>query len=242
MDRRRSSMKKTLSGSALAAAVAVGLTGSASAADHLLSGAIASSSGEKLAGISVSAKADGSLITTTVYTDDQGGYYFPPLPAGKYKVWAQAVTFQTAKSDVDLSAAKKQNFTLAVLTDWQTQVRQLPGDMIWASLPGETEHDARMKTLVKNSCTGCHTLSYILQHRFDEDGWYKVLDLMKNVNVSGINVAHERKVNAVIETSQKDIAAYLARARGPGDTSMKLNPRPRPAGEAARVVFTEYDV
>jgi streptogramin lyase len=235
-------VKKTLSGSALAAAVAVGLTGSANAADQLLSGAVASSSGQKLAGISVSAKADGSTITTTVYTDDQGAYYFPPLPAGKYKVWAQAITFETARSDVDLSAARKQNFTLATITDWQKQVRQLPGDMIYASLPGASEQDARLKTLVKNNCTGCHTLSYILQHRFDADGWYKVLDLMKNVNVSGINVAHERKVNGVIEQNQKELAAYLAHARGPGETSMKLNPRPRPSGEAARVVFTEYDV
>src|SRR6476646_58281 len=161
-------MKRTLSGSALAAAVAVGLTGSASAADQHLSGAVASSSGEKLGGISVSAKAEGSVITTTVYTDEQGAYYFPPLPAGKYKVWAQAVSFETAKGDVDLSAARKQNFTLAAIADWQKQVRQLPGDVIYASLPGENEHDARMKTLVKNNCTGCHTLSYILQHRFDE--------------------------------------------------------------------------
>ena len=46
-----------------------------------------------------------------------------------------------------------------------------------------------MKTLVKNNCTGCHTLSYVLQHRFDEDGWNKILELMKNVNVSGVYVA-----------------------------------------------------
>src|SRR5262249_17598078 len=127
-------------------------------------------------------------------------------------------------------------------TDVNRQVRQLPGDMIYASLPEETQQDARMKTLVKNNCTGCHTLSYILQHRFEADGWYKVLDLMKNVNVSGINVAHERKVNAVIENNQKDLAAYLGRARGPGETSMKLKVRPRPPGEGARLVFTEYDV
>ena len=99
-----------------------------------------------------------------------------------------------------------------------------------------------MKTLVKNNCTGCHTLSYILQHRFDEEGWYKIIDLMKNVNVSGVNVAHERKVNAVLEHNQKELAAYLARSRGPGESAMKIKLRPRPSGESARVVFTEYDV
>jgi virginiamycin B lyase len=38
------------------------------------------------------------------------------------------------------------------------------------------------------------------------------------------------------------LAAYLARARGPGETSMKFKLRPRPTGEAARVVYKEYDV
>jgi virginiamycin B lyase len=236
---------KSLSRPGLAAMVAAGLTtiaAPASAADVLLSGSIASASGEKMNGVTVSAKAEGSVTTTTVYTDEAGEYYFPALPAGKYQVWAQAVSFETAKGDVDLSAARRQDFKLSPLTDANRQVRQLPGDMIYASLPEETAQDARMKTLVKNNCTGCHTLSYILQHRFEEDGWNKVIELMKNVNVSGVNVAHERKVNAVLERNQKELAAYLARARGPGESSMKVKLRPRPSGEAARVVFTEYDV
>jgi streptogramin lyase len=236
---------KSLSRAGLAAVVAAGLTTfaiPANAADVLLSGAITSAGGEKMGGVTVSAKADGSVTTTTVYTDASGEYYFPPLAAGKYKVWAQAVSFETAKGDVDLSAARKQNFTLSPLTDPNRQARQLPGDLIYASLPEDTQQDARMKTLVKNNCTGCHTLSYTLQHRFDADGWYKIIELMKNVNVSGVNVAHERKVNAVLERNQKELAAYLARARGPGESSMKIKSRPRPSGEAARVVFTEYDV
>jgi len=183
---------KSLSRAGLAAVVAAGLTtiaAPASAADLLLTGTIASAGGEKMGGVTVSAKAEGSVTTTTVYTDEAGEYYFPALPAGKYTVWAQAVSFETAKGDVDLSAARRQDFKLSPLTDANRQVRQLPGDMIYASLPEETAQDARMKTLVKNNCTGCHTLSYILQHRFEEDGWYKVIELMKNVNVSGVSQA-----------------------------------------------------
>jgi len=229
----------------LAAIVAAGLTTfitPAGAADVLLSGTIASARGEKIGGVTVSAKAEGSLTTTSVYTDEAGDYVFPPLPAGKYKVWAQALSFETAKSDVDLSAARRQSFTLSPIQDFNRQVRQLPGDIIYAALPEETAQDARMKTLVKNNCTGCHTLSYVMQHRFDEDGWNKIIELMKNVNVSGVNVAHERKVNGILDRHQKELAAYLARARGPGESSMKVKLRPRPSGEAARVVFTEYDV
>src|SRR5258705_473741 len=99
---------KSLSRAGLAAMVAAGLTtlaAPASAADLLLSGTIASASGEKMNGVTVSAKAEGSVTTTTVYTDEAGEDYFPALPAGKYQVWVQAVTFETAKGDVDLSGA-----------------------------------------------------------------------------------------------------------------------------------------
>src|SRR5262245_17986450 len=227
---------------AIAAAAGLAAFAPQATADVLLSGTVASAAGEKMGGVTISAKAEGSLTTTTVYTDEAGAYYFPPLPEGKYKVWAQALSFETAKGEVDLSAPKRQNFTLNPITDFNRQVRQLPGDVIYASLPEETAQDARMKTLVKNNCTGCHTLSYIQQHRFDEDGWSKIIELMKNVNVSGVNVAQERKVNGVLDINQKELAAYLARARGPGESSMKMKLRPRPSGEAARVVFTEHDV
>ena len=39
-----------------------------------------------MGGVAVSAKADGTTITTSVYTDETGSYYFPPLPPGKYQL------------------------------------------------------------------------------------------------------------------------------------------------------------
>jgi streptogramin lyase len=209
----------------------------ASAADVLLAGNVTSSAGEKLGGVTVSAKQDGSAITTSVYTDEAGGYYFPPMPAGKYRVWAQAISFATAKSEVDLSSTKHQNFSLASLKEFE---RQLPGDEVIASLPDATPEDARTKTLIRNNCTGCHTPSYTLQHRFDADGWFRIINLMKQVNVSGVQV--KGHINGLLDRHQKEIAAYLARARGPGETSMKMKLRPRPSGETARVVVKEYDV
>ena len=46
-------------------------------ADALLSGTIKSSDGKAMGGVTVSAKPDGGTITTTVFTDDAGQYYFP---------------------------------------------------------------------------------------------------------------------------------------------------------------------
>ncbi len=207
-------------------------------ADTLLHGAIASAAGEKMGGVAVSAKAEGSNITTTVYTDAAGEYVFPAMAAGKYNVWAQALTFETAKGAVDLASAATENFTLKPMADF---VKQLPGDELLAALPDATPDDERLKNLVRKNCTGCHTPSFPLQHTFDEKGWNAVLGVMKTLNVLGTYVPN-RALNGTIDTHQAELAAYLARARGPGATSMKFNLKPRPSGEAARVVFREYDV
>jgi streptogramin lyase len=210
-------------------------------ADALLTGTIKSASGEAMGGVTVSAKAEGSTITTSVYTDETGNYYFPPLPEGKYRVWAQALKFATAKGNVALDKTTHQNFTLKPMTNEQDWIRQLPGDEFLAALPDKTPEDARMKVQVRKNCTGCHTPSYPLQHRFDEEGWNKILNLMKHVNVLGTWRGPKHEATPNIEFHQKELAAYLARARGPGKTSMTFHLRPRPSGEAARVVYREYD-
>ncbi len=211
-------------------------------ADSLLTGAITSTGGEKMGGVTVSAKAEGSTITTSVFTDETGNYYFPPLPNGKYRVWAQALTYQGANGNIELKKkTTRRDFVLQPTKSQEDWIRQLPGDEFLAALPGDTPEDYRMKTQVRKNCTGCHSASYPLQHRFDEEGWNKILNLMKHVNVLGVYQGPEHKATPNIEFHQKELAAYLARARGPGESSMKFKLRPRPSGEAARAVFKEYD-
>ncbi len=55
----------------------------AQAADAVLSGTITSASGEKMAGVTVSAKPEGSTITTSVYTDAAGQLLFPADAGGQ---------------------------------------------------------------------------------------------------------------------------------------------------------------
>jgi streptogramin lyase/mono/diheme cytochrome c family protein len=225
-----------------ASLVIAGLAGPALAADQLLTGAISSAAGEKLGGVTVSAKLEGSTITTSVYTDESGNYYFPPLPAGKYQVWAQALGFETAKGAADLSATAHQNLTLQAITDPDARIHQLPSELLVAALPEDTADDARIKKVFTNQCTGCHTPGYPLQFKFDEAGWNKIINLMKVIPGTGVYPGAGAKPNGIIDYNQKELAAYLARARGPGESSMKFTPRPRPTGEAARVVWTTYEV
>jgi protocatechuate 3,4-dioxygenase beta subunit len=82
----------TLRIAGLALAIALLTAAPVYAADTVLHGTIRAQSGAPMAGATVSAKALGTNITRTVFTDVQGNYYFPSLPAGKYQVWAQAQT------------------------------------------------------------------------------------------------------------------------------------------------------
>ncbi|MFZ0835843.1 MAG: carboxypeptidase-like regulatory domain-containing protein, partial [Xanthobacteraceae bacterium] len=209
---------------ALALGIALLIAAPAYAADAVLHGTIRAQSGESMAGATVSAKAPGTNITRTVFTDAQGNYYFPPLPAGKYQVWAQALTYATGRGDVDLAEASRQDFTLAPLKDF---ARQLPGDVLLASLPSDTADDKRMQRLVRNDCTGCHTPSYVLQHRFDQDGWSKIIGLMKHVNVGGIYQGADHKAQGLLDYHQQELASYLARARGPAEGGLDLKLRPK---------------
>src|SRR5262249_13026589 len=115
-----------------ASVAAISLATSAQAADHLLSGTVTSASGEKLGGVTVSAKAAGPTITPSVCPDERGAPSSPPLPAGKYRVWAQALAFEMGKGDVDLTAARRADLALKPMTDFERQVRQLPGEVLMA--------------------------------------------------------------------------------------------------------------
>ena len=225
----------------VASVVLIGAVGTASA-DQLLTGSITSASGQKLEGVQVSAKKEGSTITTSVYTDQNGDYFFPAMADGKYQVWAQALGFHTAKDTVELSAARHQDLKLAAIADPEERYRQLPPEMMVAALPDATPEDANIEKIFTNECTGCHTPGYPLQFKFDEAGWNKIINLMKVVPGSGVYPGANAKVSKIIEFNRKDLAAYLARARGPGETSMKFKDRPRPTGEAARVVWQTYDL
>ena len=127
-------------------------------------------------GVPVSAKAEGSTITTSVYTDADGNFYFPRMADGQYQVWAQAKGFERAHSPVNLSGSvQHQNFTLKTMEDFS---KQMSGDEWMASMPEDTKEDRRMKEVLRLNCVGCHSPAYPLQNRFDEKGWEAILTLM----------------------------------------------------------------
>src|SRR5258708_27521335 len=129
----------------LACATTLLMAASGRAADQLLSGAITSRSGQKLEGVTVSAKPEGSTITTSVYTDAAGTYVFPPLAAGKYRVWAHALGFEKSHGAVDLSSARHHDLTLQESADPERRFGQLPGERRGAAVPEASAEDAGAK-------------------------------------------------------------------------------------------------
>src|ERR1700694_4306154 len=67
-----------------------------------LRGTVKSLDGKPLEGVTVSIRGEGKTFVTTVFTNQQGVYVFPPVERGlKYRLWAQAQGFQTARLDVE---------------------------------------------------------------------------------------------------------------------------------------------
>ena len=98
-----------------------------------------------------------------------------------------------------------------------------------------------MKTVFINNCSGCHQVSFLLQNRFDAAGWGAVITLMEKM--LSIGYAPENATpNPVIHAYKQELADYLGRVRGPGNSPLNLKLLPRPTGESAQIVVTEYDL
>ncbi len=206
----------------------------------VLQGTTTSGSGEPLHGIVVTARAQDKTYSTSVFTDDQGFYYFPPLEKGSYQVWAQAAGFERTEIALNLeeSGQTQQNFTLKEFNDIG---RQLTGSEWIGNLPEDTKANHRMKLIFRNNCSGCHTPNFVLQNRFDEDGWRKIIKTMETISIFGSPPRPDSWATPLIRQYRDELAAYLAKVRGPDSIQMELKPFPRPRGEAAQVVITEYD-
>jgi len=210
------------------------------ASSTVLAGTVKSAAGQVLEGVVVSAKADGKTITTSVFTDDDGRYYFPPLDKGHYRVWAQAVGFETGGSEIDLGTPEAQrDFALKTIKDF---TRQLSAPEWMMALPEDTFEHRRMKAIFRNNCAGCHQPNFVLQNKFDADGWRNIINVMERVGIYGDPPRLDQAPFPLIRAFKDELVKYLTEMRGPGPSPMKFKLLPRPRGESARVVITEYDV
>jgi streptogramin lyase len=214
-------------------------------AGPVLSGSVRAANGTAMEGVTVSARAAGRTFTTSVFTDQQGKYLFPILDKGGYQVWAQAVGYEMARADLSLdgNGEIERNFTLKALDDFSMQ---LSGAEWVAALPSDTAENRRLKAIFQHTCTACHTPSFVLQNRFDEAGWMATLHTMDLIDYlrydHAVDPVKGETPNPWIHHFVPELGSYLAKMRGPEASPMQFHPLPRPTGDAARVVITEYDI
>jgi virginiamycin B lyase len=203
----------------------------------ILVGMVTSASGETLGGATVSARRSGSTITTSVFTDPEGHYYFPPMAAGQYSVRAQVIGWEKAERVFELKGVvQERDLVLDPTTDVFTQ---LPGDQMIAALPEDTPAHRRMKAVFINVCTECHSASMALSNRFDAHGWDAVVTAMSRLETTA---RFRDRPSPVISQFQDDLVAYLTEMRGPGPSPIRVETSPRPIGEASLPVVYEYDL
>ena len=222
------------------------VTQTVSGAETGLAGTVTSSNGEPLEGVAVSARADDKTFTTSVYTDHQGKYIFPPLDTGHYRIWAQAVGFEAGRSEVELQDEKKvqRDFSLKTLKDFS---QQLSGAEWLTSLPEETSMERQVKAVLNSTCSGCHSSNLPLQNRFSSEDWGLILNYMQKITGTGSPIGSTwtpdtYKPDAFVRFYREEVRWYLTRVLGPKSDPLEFKPNPRPTGEATRVVFTEYDI
>jgi virginiamycin B lyase len=201
-----------------------------------LVGIVKVSDGTPMEGVPVTVRGQGRTFTTSVYTNHDGQYYFPPLDAGQYKIWTQAVGFQIVRSELILASRTtlRQNFTLKPILDYQKQLSAVE----WVnSLPAGTAQDRRMKLALQYNCSTCHVTGFVLSKRFDADGWSMLLDKMIETQTQPGSLVRQGIVDY-----KDELVAYLTRIRGPQPYPWKFKPLPRARGEANQIVVTEYDI
>jgi streptogramin lyase len=230
-----------------------------------LTGMVRDAAGKAMEGVAISAEAQGSPITISVWTNQDGAYAFPVLASGRYRIWAQAVGFDrpVAEETVTPGQAVRKDFTLKPLPE--VLPRQLSTAEWLDRLPDDTSQDRRMKMVVLNQCSNCHLPSNWLEKRFDAESWETMFDNMLKVapdgsvpedsagdpvgrRAGGSPFPAEKKDafgqptgihTELMRFYRKDLIEYLTKIAGP--TPVKLKPAwPRPKGIETQIVVTEY--
>jgi Carboxypeptidase regulatory-like domain len=178
-----------------------------------VTGSVKNAGGKTMNGVFVSATADGSDFTVTVYSDDAGRFRFTELAEGTYTVVAHTGGFQPSqRSNVAVKDGKAVplDFTLEVETRPAELVKQSTAAEWLASLPGTMQQ----KYSLSRNCDGCHHNVYQLRdYRFTKEDWMKIISVMERIDAIG--EVHPASVPRWLVGNKEDIAAYLAEVQGP---------------------------
>jgi len=208
-----------------------------------LSGIVTSEAEGAMEGVVVTAKKEGSKVSTSVITDASGRYSFPAnrLEPGKYDLTIRAVGYDLpGKPVADVAATKTASVDLKLGT-----AKRLPAQLNnaeWiASIPGTEEQ----KSFLLN-CVGCHTLERVVRSTHDVNEWMQVVHRMMGYAAVSQPIKPQRLTDperAGTPEQYRKAAEYLAtinQSEGPWQYQLKTMARPK--GQNTHVIITEYDL
>jgi len=226
--------------------VASDLVGAEGSAKIALAGQVGSKEEGPLEGVLVSAKKDGSTITITVVSDQQGRYSFPSAKVGPghYAIKIRAAGYDLdGPKAVEVGPEKTASADLT-LRKAKNIVSQLTNSEWLASIPGT---ETQKKQLL--GCTNCHTLERTATSTHDAEDFLPVLERMASYANMSFPLHPQRRVsppNLVrrFGAGTDDLAGYLATINLSSGPTWRyaLKTLPRPTGRSTRVVITEYDL
>jgi virginiamycin B lyase len=209
-----------------------------------LSGEVTSAEEGAMEGVVVSARKDGSNITVSVVTNEQGRYSFPAdrLGAGHYAISIRAAGYDLAglgaadlaggtPATLDLKLRKTSNLSL-----------QLTNAEWLLSVPG-SEND-KMQLL---NCVSCHTLQRVVRSTHSADEFVQLIARMNGYAQVSQPVKPQRRVDQARAANPerfRKMAEYLATINLSEVPRWEypLKTLPRVKGRGTHVIITEYDL
>jgi streptogramin lyase len=216
-----------------------------------LTGQVTSAEEGRMEGVLVSAKRDGSTITVTVVSDEQGRYRFPSakLEPGRYSLQVRAVGFDfDAPKTVDVVAGKAATLDLK-LVKARDLAAQLSNSEWLASFPGTDADKASIR-----ACNHCHTFERIARSKHDAEKFMDVIERMSTYPQLSFPFKIQKLVAARVGGGEEPIEqrteARRRQAKYLSSINLSSSPQwnysfktlPRPKGRATKVVYTEYDL
>ena len=245
-------LKKTFLAMAIATAAvalffaAFNLTGAAGAPDTALTGQVSSPAEGLMEGVLVSAKREGSTVTTTVVSDAKGRYSFPSarLDPGHYMLRIRAAGYELEGSPpVEVVAQKTTQLDLK-LRQTEDLASQLSNGEWLLSMPGTDEQKQGFL-----SCVSCHTVERIVRSRYNADELLQVMKRMRTY-AQGSTPLRPQVRPGVRDPSPAQLQQMTKFAQYMSTINLSklskweypLKTFPRPKGKATRVIITEYDL
>jgi virginiamycin B lyase len=214
-----------------------------------LSGQVSSAEEGAMEGVLVSAKQEGSTVTTTVVSNDKGRFSFPAerLAPGHYNITIRAAGYSLAgPKTVDIGAGAAATADVK-LEKAKNAIGQLSNTEWLLSAPG----DDKIKSFLPD-CVGCHTLQRIFTSTHDQDEFKAVFTRMGRYAPESvpthpqlIKTGGARSERPRVPAAMMDAAAdFLTSVNlsGSDHEGFGLKRLPRPSGRATHVIVTEYDL